>query len=143
MYWYIKIADSKNNKFNDILNDIITSKSIGIDYGIDKNYNDYNTITDWNNYLKSKCSSNKQYLALKNIFNTFINDIKVGDIVFLCSGINKIHYVCQIDSTYEFDNTYINKYNNGTSLCHRRKINHITKFDSIAPKKMRATIYKV
>lgn len=143
MYWYIKIINSKNKRFNDILNDILTTETIGIDFGINQDYNSFTTINDWNTYLNSKCSTDNQYLSLKKVFDTFIKDIKINDFVLLCSGINKIHYICQIPSDYIFDSSYLNKFNNSKSLCHRRKIKNIIKFDAIAPKQMRATIYKV
>jgi predicted Mrr-cat superfamily restriction endonuclease len=142
MYWYIKITNAKNKHFERILEDILINKSIGIDFSINQDYNSFNNINDWNTYLETKCFTHNQYLSLKRVFNTFIKEIKINDFVFLCSGSNKIHYICQIDGDYEFDNSYINKYNN-TSLCHRRKIKNIVKFDAIAPKQMRCTIYKV
>lgn len=143
MYWYIKIADAKNKDFDKILLDVLIEKTIGIDFKIDRDYNSFSNVNEWNDYLDSKCSTRNQYLALKRVFNTFINEIKVDDFVFLCSGSNKIHYICQVAGDYEFDRTFLHKYYSDTSLCHRRKIKNIVKFDATAPKQMRCTIYRV
>jgi hypothetical protein len=143
MYWYIKIADAKNKKFDEILNDILHNKSLGIDFGIKQNYNDFINTTTWDEYINNNNLTHTQVQCLQRVFNTFINEISIGDFVFLCSGSNKISYICQIDSDYYFDRSYLGRFYDNSGLCHRRKIKNIKKFETIAPKQMRGTIYKV
>ena len=86
----------------------------------------------WNNF-----GHNDRGKKLReNYFNTFINIMNIGDIVFLTKGEYQILYMAQISSNYYYDESY-----NG--LNNRRHITNIRKFEAIAPKRMLATIYKV
>ena len=143
MYWYIKITDAKNKNFKEILTDILLTQSIGINFGIKTNYNEFNNTNSWNEYININKLTNTQTHGLQRVFNIFINEIAVNDFIFLCSGVNKILYICQIDSDYYFDRSFLHKYYDDTCLCHRRKIKNIRKFETTAPKQMRGTIYKV
>ena len=77
----------------------------------------------------------------------FINNMKIGDTVYLCQGINKILYKATIDSDYIYNKDYqyydcqgdINKY----VWIHQRKIKDIIKVDLRTNKTMCQTIYKI
>ena len=133
-YWYIKVS-SNDRKFNNILQKSLNDKSIGIGYGINRNYTSM-TRQDRHNIWNNLGHNDRGKKLRENYFNTFINKMNIGDIVFLTKGEYQILYMAQISSNYYYDESY-----NG--LNNRRLITNIRKFEAIAPKRMLATIYKV
>ena len=133
-YWYIKVS-SNDRKFNNILKKSQNDKSIGIGYDINRNYTSM-TRQDRHNIWNNLGHNDRGKKLRENYFNTFINKMNIGDIVFLTKGEYQILYMAQISSNYYYDESY-----NG--LNNRRHITNIRKFEAIAPKRMLATIYKV
>ena len=137
-YWYIKVS-SNDRKFNNILQKSLNDKSIGIGYDINRNYTSM-TRQDRHNIWNNFGHNDFQKKLRENFFNTFINKMNIGDIVFLTKGEYQILYMAQISSNYYYDENYDERYN---GLYHRRHITNIRKFEAIAPKRMLATIYEV
>ena len=88
----------------------------------------------------------------KKVFENFINNMKIGDRVYLCRGANQILYSAIIDSDYIFDNsdyesvsthdTNYNQIKNGWFWRHLRKIKDITPVNLTTNIDMRQTIHK-
>ena len=125
-YYYIKIAKN-DNTFNEQLQYTLNTQSIGIGFEYKQEILNINNLNVNDNS--------------KRMYNKFINEINIGDVVFLCKGENTILYIATIDSEYYFDNNNI--INGQLQLPHRRKLSNIVKFNSIAPKRMIQTIYNV
>ena len=139
-YWYIKIAGSKCKKFDDILKKSIEGniKSIGIGYYIYENYNNINKEYRDNIWINNK----KDIKKTENIFNKFINQMKINDIVFLCKGAYQIMYIATISGNYYYDDSFRTEFPE-YSLPHRREITNIIEFNTKSPKRMVGNIYKV
>ena len=133
-YWYIKIARNDVD-FDIILNKCLNDKSIGIGFNIMTDYN-FTTMQYRSRIWKNYGNNNKQIKIKENIFNKFINQMKNGDIVFLCKGKNKIKYIAEISSNYYYDKNYC-------YLPHRRHIDNIKLFETNSPKQMIGTLYEV
>jgi len=131
--YYIKIAENNSN-FDEIKNNVLNSKSIGICFKI-KNIP---LIKGNEDHLKIMCQElieDDNWNHSFNCYNKFINKMENDDILFLCQGENKILYMCQIDGDYFFDKE--NRYP------HRRKIKNICEFNCTTDKRMIQTIYNV
>lgn len=92
---------------------IMDDCSIGMDYNVNFRVNSENI-----HFLK----------YVKNNFNMFINEIKIGDYAILGLGKTKGKYLVQITSDYYFDNINPN-WNYETGYFHRRKFKLIQKLD--------------
>jgi hypothetical protein len=138
--WYIKVA-SNGKYFDDILDKSLSDKSIGIGFGILIDYN-LTTQPDRNNTWNDKLCSKKQKELRENNFDNFVRQMNIGDIIFLCKGENTILYMAEVSSDYYFDDSYTIVFPT-YSLPHRRHITNIKSFNTIAPKRMLGTLYKV
>ena len=88
----------------------------------------------------------------KKVFENFINNIKIGDRIYLCRGANQILYSATIDSDYIFDNydyemvstkdAKFDQIKNGWFWRHLRKIKNIEKVNLTTNIDMRQTIHK-
>ena len=88
----------------------------------------------------------------KKTFENFINNMKIGDTIYLCKGSNNLLYKAIIDSDYIFDNsdyiavstkdTNFNQIKNGWFWRHRRKIKNIEIVNLTTNISMRQTIHK-
>ena len=91
-------------------------------------------------------------LNIPVLFENFINNMRIGDRVYLCRGANQILYSAIIDSDYIFDNsdyesvsthaTTYNQIKNGWFWRHLRKIKDITPVNLTTNIDMRQTIHK-
>ena len=139
-YWYIKVAGN-GKYFNEILQKSLNDNSIGIGFSIMKDFN-FTTQQDRNNIWNNEGDSNKQKEIKENNFDKFIKQMNIGDIVFLCKGVNTILYMAEILSNYYYDDSYTIQFPK-YSLPHRRHITNIKSFNTTAPKRMVGTLYKV
>ena len=119
-YWYIKATRNGNN-FEEILNEIINDKSIGICFLVKNkklpiNQNELKNFCD-KEIINDKDNKNSFYN-----YNLFLHEIKNNDFVFILQGGSKIRYICQIDGDYYYDNAKF--------LPHRRRIKNIQQLTS-------------
>jgi hypothetical protein len=120
-YYYIKVCKNNNN-FNNQLEYSLNNTSIGICFEHKEEINNIDVLN-----VSKHC---------KRMYNVFINEMKIGDIVFLCKGSTNILYMATISGEYYYDS-------NNLLLPHRRHITNIKEFKTPAPKRMIQTIYKV
>jgi hypothetical protein len=88
----------------------------------------------------------------KKAFENFINNMKIGDTIYLCKGSNNLLYKATINSDYIYDNcdyisvstkdTSYNQIKNGWFWRHRRKIKNIETVNLTTNISMRQTIHK-
>tara|TARA_Y100001958_G_C21160787_1_gene494707 strand:+ start:266 stop:712 length:447 start_codon:yes stop_codon:yes gene_type:complete len=123
--WYIQIY-FKEDLTDIMINNIFEKQSIGIGFNIDidmKNSTKNGIDLYINNYKKF---TQKQKKYVLDTFDIFINQMKIGDIVYLCKGHSDILYKAIISSDYYFDST---GGSNGTEIYkfwhHRRNIVNI------------------
>lgn len=148
--WCIKIfpngtSKEKNEKFNIMEERTKDKKMIGIDF---RDANPIYKIKD-NKLIMTNIEGDIKY---KKVFENFINNMKIGDTVYLCRGINKLLYRATIDSNYIYDDseyehihtkdTDYNQIKNGWFWRHRRKIKNIERVDLTTNKNMSQTIHK-
>jgi predicted Mrr-cat superfamily restriction endonuclease len=121
----------------------INRQTIGIGY----NMNLINMKTATEDEIETCCNNmgkkNRAIQFVKNVFDKFINQIKVGDIVYLCKSEKTILYKAIIDSDYIYDNSTLKSPNNKGFWQHQRKIRNIEKVNLQTNKRMIQTLYKM
>jgi len=141
-YWYIKIYRNRHPDFDEAKQYMLDTNTIGIGFGITE---EYTQLTQderrqmWRDYRN--LSTESEFQSKERSFNYFINEMQIGDIVFLVKGERDIKYIATIDGIYEFRENVVFS-NNGTHH-HRRSITNPHKFEVTAPKRMCQTIHKV
>jgi predicted Mrr-cat superfamily restriction endonuclease len=141
-YWYIKIYRNRHPDFDEAKQYMLDTNTIGIGFGITE---EYTQLTQderrqmWRDYRN--LSTESEFQSKERSFNYFINEMQIGDIVFLVKGERDIKYIATIDGNYEFRENVVFS-NNGTHH-HRRSITNLLPFEVSAPKRMVGTIYKV
>ena len=146
--WCIKIyfngnTKEKNEMFKVMEERTIKKKKIGIGYC------DSQPIYQLRNnkLIMTDIEGNTNH---KKVFENFINNIEIGDRIYLCRGANQILYSAIIDSDYIFDNSDyekggtqdINQIKNGWFWRHLRKIKNIEKVNLTTSVDMRQTIHR-
>ena len=141
-YWYIKIYSKKHADFDEAKQYMLDTNTIGIGFGITE---DYTQLTQeqrrqmWRDNRNYKTES--QFQFRERMFRWFINEMQIGDIVFLVKGSRDVKYIATIDGNYKFRENVV--FSNGGTHHHRRSITNLLPFEVTAPKKMRQTIHKV
>lgn len=139
--WCIKIyrngyTKKAINDFNVMEHKTIENKTIGIGF--------HNSVPV---LLNNKLVNINGRQSAKSQMEKFINNMKVGDTVYLCQGINTILYQATIDSDYTYKNEYQNYGYRGDInkfvWPHQRKIKDIVRVDLRTNKTMCQTIYKI
>ena len=128
--WYIQIY-FKEDSFEIMKNKIFEKQAIGIGFNIDIDMkkSTKNGIDLYINKYKDFTYKQKKYVL--DTFDIFINQMKIGDIVYLCKGHSNILYKAIISSDYYFDST---GGSNGNEIhkfwYHRRNIVNIEPYNS-------------
>ena len=139
--WYIKIY--RNNKDFPIMEQKTLDKgSIGIDYNIRIDMKQ-STRGGINTYIDSLNKTDRQKKFITNVFDKFIDEMKIGDTVYLCKGEYDILYKATISSDYYYDSE------GGYDGCelnsfwhHRRDIRNIEECNIKSNKRRIKTLYK-
>ena len=140
-YWYIKIFKSRNPDFDEAKQYMLYTNTIGIGFSTREEYTQLTQEQRRQIWRDNGKSTETQFQTNERFFNDFINEMQIGDIVFLVKGSRDVKYIATIDGDYSFDEnaTFTNNHNQ----CHRRSITNILPFEVTAPKRMRQTIHKV
>jgi hypothetical protein len=163
-YYYIKIFENSNQKkFDEQLKYCLDTKSIGINFQypksllkkslLKKSLLKKSLLKKENKKLNKKINKEEIKLVIEKYlkethklndtqinnrvrtYDRFINEIKKGDILFLCKGNNQILYIANVVSDYYFDKDNI--------MCHRRKIDNIKEFKTKPTFQLLQTLYKI
>ncbi len=141
-YWYIKIFNSINPDYDEAKQYMLDTNTIGIGFSITEEYTQLTQDERRQMWRDNRnLSTESEFQTRERFFNYFINEMQIGDIVFLVKGSRDVKYIATIDGNYNFDENAI--FTNNHNQCHRRSITNILPFEVIAPKRMRQTIYKV
>ena len=140
-YWYIKIFKSRNPDFDEAKQYMLDTNTIGIGFSTREEYTQLTQEQRCQIWRDNGKSTETQFQTNERFFNDFINEMQIGDIVFLVKGSRDVKYIATIDGDYSFDENAI--FTNNHDQCHRRSITNILPFEVTAPKRMRQTIHKV
>tara|TARA_B100001173_G_C15627503_1_gene395661 strand:- start:136 stop:564 length:429 start_codon:yes stop_codon:yes gene_type:complete len=134
--WYIKIYKN-DKKFPIMEQKTLEKQSIGIGYNIRIDMKQ-STSGGINAYMDMLNKKPKQKKFITNVFNNFIEEMKIGDTVYLCKGEYDILYKAIISSDYYFDSE--EEHNNFWH--HRRDITNIESCNIKSNKRRIQTLYK-
>jgi hypothetical protein len=154
--WYIQIfpcgtTKRTKNDFNTIEARTYEKSTIGIGfYGCIPIINN-DSMTQLDFMEESKFTPRQKKYKTK-VFEYFVNEMKIGDTVYLKKG-KQILYQATISSNYFYDDSDYNEddsthninsdnITNGWFWRHRRTISNITRISDINTSVMRQTIYK-
>ena len=140
-YWYIKIYRNRHPDFDEAKQYMLDTNTIGIGFDITEEYTQLTQEQRRQIWRDNGKSTETQFQTNERFFNYFINEMQIGDIVFLVKGSRDVKYIATIDGNYSFDENAI--FTNNHDQCHRRSITNILPFEVTAPKRMRQTIHKV
>ena len=140
--WYIKIY--KNDKKFPLMEEkTLEKQSIGIGYNgviIDMKESTRGGIDV---YVDSLNKTDRQKKFIHNVFDKFIKQMKIGDIVYLCKGEYDILYKAIISSDYYYDSLGGHDgYELNSFWYHRRNITNIEPYNIKSSKRRIQTLYK-
>tara|TARA_Y100000741_G_scaffold27990_1_gene20139 strand:+ start:522 stop:968 length:447 start_codon:yes stop_codon:yes gene_type:complete len=140
--WYIKIY--RNDKDFPLMEEkTIEKKCIGIGYN--------GVIIDMKNssiggkevYMNLLNKTDRQKKHIYDVFNKFIEEMKIGDIVYLCKGEYDILYKAIISSDYYYNSeSGYDGYELDRFWFHRRNITNIEECNIKSNKRRIKTLYK-
>ena len=136
--WYIKIY-MNDKKFPSMEQKTLEKKSIGIGYNIHIDMK-LSTRGGIDCYMDSLNKTIKQKKFIYNTFDKFVNQMKIGDTVYLCKGEYDILYKAIISSDYYFDSQ--EEHIDFDFWTHKRDITNIIPYKIKSTKRRIQTLYK-
>ena len=139
--WYIKIY-ANNKDFKLMEQKTLEKKSIGISYSIDIDMK-LSTRGGIDIYMDSLNKTDRQKKFVIDVFDKFINQMKIGDTVYLCKGEYDILYKAVVSSDYYYDSEVErNRKKSNSFWYHRRDITNIEPCELKSEKRRIQTLYK-